>query len=84
VAAKRTSKRPTSLELLEAQAESAAERLNRIERALEAQTLATQEFQATVRGAFTMQQEQISELYRTVQQLSREWQAYLRTIHPPQ
>jgi LPS sulfotransferase NodH len=77
-------KRPTRLEVLETQARIAAQRLDRIERALEAQAQATQEFQATVRGAFTVQQEQISELYRTVEQLTREWQAYLRTIHPPQ
>lgn len=77
-------KHPTRLEVVEAQAKVAAQRLDRIERALEAQAQATQEFQATVRGAFTVQQEQISELYRTVEQLTREWQAYLRTIHPPQ
>jgi hemerythrin len=43
-----------------------------------------------VRGAFTLQQEQItaqqqqiSELRKTTETLVREWQTYLRTIHPP-
>ena len=67
------------------------DRLDRIERAIERSNAANDEFRAIVRGAFTAQQEQITELRKTtadlrdtVDQVAREWQAYLRTIHQPQ
>ena len=67
------------------------DRLDRIERAIELLTesaknaqASNDEFRALVRSAFTLQQEQITELRKTVEQLAHEWQAYLRTIHPPQ
>jgi len=62
----------------------ANDRLDRIERAIERAVAANDDFRAVVRSAFTVQQEQISELRKTVEQVAREWQAYLRTIHPPQ
>ncbi len=74
------------------------DRLGRIERSNERTAANLEKFETVVRGAITIQQEQISELYRTaiaqqtrmdelretVNQVIREWQAYLRTIHPPQ
>jgi transcription elongation GreA/GreB family factor len=69
----------------------ANDRLDRIERAIESLTdtnkraaSTNDEFRALVRGAFTVQQEQIDGLRKTVEQLAHGWQAYLRTIHPPQ
>ena len=116
---KRTPPNPDAQRLarLEAEARHTATRLNRVDRELADDRLgrierATESFQATVRGAFTVQQDQIAKLYRstaalsrtatelsrtaaahekqmselraTVNQVVREWQAYLRTIHPPQ
>jgi predicted nucleic acid-binding Zn-ribbon protein len=83
----------------------ANDRLDRIERAIERAIDANDEFRALVRGAFTLQQQQIAqqqqqirhqqqqiaqqqeqmtEFRKTVEHVVREWQAYLRTIHPPQ
>jgi flagellar biosynthesis chaperone FliJ len=88
------------------------DRLDRIERAIESlaeehralaqehRALAQEHraFQATVRGAFTVQQEQIAGLQKIAEahqqqidadrarlnQLIEHWQAYLNTIHPKQ
>jgi hypothetical protein len=85
--------------------ELADDRLGRIERSNERTAANLEKFETVVRGAITIQQEQISdlskataqlretaiahqaqidELRETVNQVIREWQAYLRTIHPPQ
>jgi hypothetical protein len=73
-------------------------RLDRLEAVVEKIAEETRSFQITVRGAFTVQQEQIganaraiADLAETVKRhdkvladLERQWQAYLSTIHPKQ
>ncbi|HLI86035.1 MAG TPA: hypothetical protein VKV17_19120 [Bryobacteraceae bacterium] len=72
------------------------DRLDRAERAIERMAEEHRAFQATVRGAFTVQQQQIAGLQKVAEahdrqiaaqrdrlnQLIEHWQAYLNTIHP--
>jgi hypothetical protein len=67
------------------------DRLDRLEAVVEKIANETHSFQLTVRGAFTLQQEQIANLAKATERhekvladLERQWQAYLRTIHPKQ
>ncbi len=74
--------------------ERSDERLERIERALERAAGENEEFRRLVRGAFTIQQEQIhglketatahqkemQDLKETVAAVVKEWQAYIRRL----
>jgi hypothetical protein len=73
--------------ILERVVEEARNTNGRIDRLIEDQ----ESFRQTVRGAFLTQQEQIAELFRGIAELkqaqaetSRQWAAYLSTIHPKQ